>query len=326
MDDLGPDLDFFAPSSDRSSLGREPSPHLEREEALEVEVIGRFGVLPNFFRLTPERAEITDNLWRFACVAYLDNPLPSLFKERLFVYLSRFCEVRYCILRHLGFLVGLGHASGDPETQPQSVEEVVRLLRTPLAYGSQLSDYLVRYAQQDEPLLDLPKPDTTLETAIFTFASHAFLHTDDAGRCLETLKRLLGESRFQRLSLFLTFVQTAHFWIKIHPKLEIEEDIKDLLATNESLAQCVLDDPELRPSQLSNRLLDELASLREKTLNHEALSLQHEQLLQAHQVSRDRERNFAERLRLVVENSRDYAIFNEGTMGAFPARLLRWPD
>jgi hypothetical protein len=128
-------------------------------------------------------------------------------------------------------------------------------------HRSQLSDLLVRYAQQDQPLLDLSTPDTPLETAIFTFASHAFLHTDDAGRCLDTLKHLLGESRYERLSLFLTFVQTAHFWTKIHPELEIEEDVKDLLSTNQSLAECVLNDPETRSSQLSNRLLDELASL-----------------------------------------------------------------
>ena len=38
-------------------------PHLEKEATLEVEVKGRFGILPNFFRLTPERAEITDKLW-----------------------------------------------------------------------------------------------------------------------------------------------------------------------------------------------------------------------------------------------------------------------
>jgi hypothetical protein len=142
MDDLGPDHELLASSIDRSFPGRELPLRLEKEAALQVEVKDRFGVLPNFFRLTPEHAEITDNLWRFACFTYLDNPLPSLFKERLFVYLSRFCEVRYCILRHLGFLVGLGHASGDPQTQPQSVEEVVRLLRTPLAYGSQLRDHL----------------------------------------------------------------------------------------------------------------------------------------------------------------------------------------
>ena len=80
---------------------------------LAADVRDRFGVLPNFFRLADSTPEITANLWGFARFAYLDNPLPSLFKERLFVYLSRFCEVRYCIARHVGFLIGLGRPSGD---------------------------------------------------------------------------------------------------------------------------------------------------------------------------------------------------------------------
>ena len=75
--------------------------------SLQAEVKNRFGVLPNFFCLGGDAPEITTNLWGFAQFAYLDNPLPSLFKERLFVYLSRFCDVRYCIARHVGFLVGL---------------------------------------------------------------------------------------------------------------------------------------------------------------------------------------------------------------------------
>ena len=37
---------------------------------------------------------LAEELWKFAKSAYLDSPLPSLFKERLFVHLSRFCEVR----------------------------------------------------------------------------------------------------------------------------------------------------------------------------------------------------------------------------------------
>jgi hypothetical protein len=60
---------------------------------LESRVGARFGVLPNFFRLTTDDPKITENLWGFAQFAYLDNPLPSLLKERLFVYLSLFCEV-----------------------------------------------------------------------------------------------------------------------------------------------------------------------------------------------------------------------------------------
>jgi hypothetical protein len=53
-------------------------------------------------------------LWLFAKAAYLDAPIPTLFKERLFVYLSRFCEVRYCITRHVGFLWGLAGRLATP--------------------------------------------------------------------------------------------------------------------------------------------------------------------------------------------------------------------
>src|SRR3954462_13839988 len=98
---------------------------------LENRVEHRFGVLPNFFRLASETPDIIENLWGFAQAAYLDNPLPSVFKERLFVHLSRFCASRYCIARHVGFLVGLGRPAGDATVRPQSVAEVVDLLRRP---------------------------------------------------------------------------------------------------------------------------------------------------------------------------------------------------
>ena len=101
-------------------------------DLLHVEVMNRFGLLPNFFRLAQD-PQIMTNLWGFARFAYLDNPLPSLFKERLFVYLSRFCEVRYCIARHVGFLLGLGRPSGDAACAVQSIDEVRCLDPTPAA-------------------------------------------------------------------------------------------------------------------------------------------------------------------------------------------------
>ncbi len=57
---------------------------------LESRIQARLGVLPNFFRLASETPDIIEKLWGFAEAAYLDNPLPSIFKERLFVHLSRF--------------------------------------------------------------------------------------------------------------------------------------------------------------------------------------------------------------------------------------------
>ena len=86
-------------------------------EAFEREVASRFGLVPNFFRSAPDAPFVIRELCLFAKSAYLDNPIPSLFKERLFVYLSRFCAVRYCITRHCGFLLGLGRSAGDPRRQ-----------------------------------------------------------------------------------------------------------------------------------------------------------------------------------------------------------------
>ena len=214
------------------------------KEELRKRVEGRFGLLPNFFRLAPETPEITEKMWGFAQAAYLDNPLPSLFKERLFVHLSRFCAVRYCIARHVGFLIGLGRPSGDSQARVHRVEEVVRLLQRRLPRGRELELRLSLCANIPSPLVEMPFADSQVEDALFAFASHVFLQTADADVCLDVLGRLLGPIRFQYLILFLTFVRAAHYWTKVHPELELEEDIKNLLATHEALAACILNDPE----------------------------------------------------------------------------------
>ena len=66
----------------------------------------RFGVFPNFFRLAPETPEITEKLWRFAQAAYFDNPLPSVFKERLFVHTCRVfhADKNFNLICHYGHL------------------------------------------------------------------------------------------------------------------------------------------------------------------------------------------------------------------------------
>jgi PAS domain S-box-containing protein len=223
----------------------------------------RFGVFPNFFRLAPETPEITEKLWAFAQAAYLDNPLPSIFKERLFVHLSRFCAVRYCIARHVGFLVGLGRPAGDPSVRAQSVTDVVKLLRRPFPRGKELRSRLSLCAACPAPIREMPMPDTQMEDAIFVLTGHVFLKTSDYLVCLDTLTRLLGSVRLQYLLLLLAFVRAAHYWTETHPEIGFEDDIHKLLATHETLAECILNDPEANDS-ISQSLLDELPALRLK--------------------------------------------------------------
>src|SRR5450432_1468316 len=238
------------------SMGNEVSDLARRVEE-------RFGVLPNFFRLAPETLEITEKLWGFAQAAYLDNPLPSIFKERLFVHLSRFCAVRYCIGRHVGFLVGLGRPAGDPTARAQSVAEVVTLLRRPFPRAQELQSHLSRCAAWSTPLLEMPLPDTPMEDSIFVLSGHVFLKTSDCLPSLEALSRLLGPIRLQYLLLFLTFVRAAHYWTETHPEVAFEEDIDKLLVTHEALAACILAGPDVSDG-VPQSLLNELPALRLK--------------------------------------------------------------
>jgi PAS domain S-box-containing protein len=230
---------------------------------LENRIGERFGVLPNFFRIASETPEIIEMLWGFAQAAYLDNPLPSVFKERLFVHLSRFCAVRYCIARHVGFLVGLGRPAGDLTARTQTVTNVVKLLKQPFPRGQELQSRLLLCASCPAPLVEMPMADTQMEDAIFVLAAHVFLKTSDYLLCLDALTRLLGPVRLQYFLLFLAFVRAAHYWTETHPEIAFEDDIEKLLATHEALAECILNDPEARDN-ISQSLLDELPALRQQ--------------------------------------------------------------
>lgn len=235
-----------------------PSP--TNDSSLQADVQNRFGVLPNFFCLGSDAPEITANLWGFAQFGYLDNPLPSLFKERLFVYLSRFCSARYCIARHVGFLVGLGRPAGDRSCLPETVEQAVRLIHRPLPRGDALNTYLALLEIEAAPWP--PESGSAVEEAVFACGTHVFLQTPQAARCLAALQKVFPDSLFQHLLVFLAFVRTAHYWTKVHPELGFEDDVKQLFAAHEALAECVLNDPEAPTGEMTEVIVDELHALR----------------------------------------------------------------
>src|SRR4029077_7748087 len=142
--------------------------------SFEREVTGCFGVMPNFFCSDSAAPGLIQELWAFAKSAYIDNPLPSLFKERLFVHLSRFCEVRYCIVRHVGFLIGKGNPAGDASVLPQTVAEVLALLRRPLPDADGLARCFERLESHGQPL-EIPDPETQLEGDLFDALTVTFV-------------------------------------------------------------------------------------------------------------------------------------------------------
>lgn len=262
--------------------------HLVATTDFETEVLNTFGVLPNFFKTANEAPGLIAELWQFAKSGYLDNPLPSLFKERLFVHLSRFCQVRYCIVRHVGFLMGEGNPAGDASACPQTVDQVVELLRRPGIPASEVLDVcLSRLEAYNEPRF-VPEPGTEAETDVFNAVSVLFLEPGNAGRARKALRSALGPGVLELLTAYLAFIRTAHYWTETHPELAFESDMEELMRRHEELAFLLLDKSDAVKGGMGQRLFDELALLREErdervalqtALAEREIALRHQELL-----------------------------------------------
>ena len=238
------------------------------QAAFQREVATRFGLVPNFFSSAPDAPEIIERLWAFAKAGYLDNPIPSLFKERLFVYLSRFCEVRYCIARHCAFLVGRGHSSGDPSVAVQSIEQAIKLLKTPPPWDRDHNVVMGGLEALPTPM-EWPAPETEAEDWLIAAATLLFVEPRRADRARRALRKVLGGNRFEHLMGLLAFIRTAHYWTVLHPELSFEDDVRDLLKVNEELARLLLEDQEAARCDMGIRLFEELTELRELNERHE---------------------------------------------------------
>ena len=225
------------------------------------EVEDRFGVLPNFFCTAEAAPGLLEELWKFAKSAYLDSPLPPLFKERLFVQLSRFCEIRYCIVRHVGFLIGQGRPAGDVEAVPETLEQVLELLKHPLPEGSALASALDRLEGMS-PAAPLPEPRTQAERDLFDALTIMFLAPREAARARDAVRAAVGEANFELLVAYLAFIRTAHYWTENHPDLAYEDDMANLLHLHSDLADLLLDTSEAEFAHGGLRLRETLDHLK----------------------------------------------------------------
>jgi hypothetical protein len=111
----------------------------------------------------------------------------------------------------------------------------------------------------------MPTTGTPKEDGLFSLASQVFLQSADGPECLEARERLLGIVRLQYLLLFLAFVRAAHYWTRVRPELQFEDDIKQPLATHEAQASWIIDDPEAGTDKVTQSILDVLSPACAKT-------------------------------------------------------------
>lgn len=246
-------------------------------EAVRVRIAERFGLVPSFFMLAREEPPIMDALFRMAEFAYFDSPLPALFKERLFTYVSRFCPVPYCMARHCGFLLGRGRVAGQAGVGGISPEAAVAMLAQPFPDAAAREGLLAYLRDLPEDLPEWPEPESEAEDALFQAAAVAFVMPHRQRPLLRELERVLGARRYNYLMILLAFVRFAHYWTEVHPALRTEDDIEQLLAEQRALAEWIGRYEEVVQAELGQQVqieLQELETLRARTRALEATQVE----------------------------------------------------
>ncbi len=248
-----------------------------RRRSLEAEIHERFGLVPAFFRLAESQATL-ERIWQQTRAGYLDNPIPWRFKEELFTYLSRFCDVPYCLARHAAILMG-GEIAQTPEARKgpaYSADDVLSLIRRPIPGRGDMDGHLKLLASIEQPIEVWPEDvNSDLGGALFACAVQIFLTRTTSSIYLGELRRALGGEKLESLVSLLGFVRFAHDWTRAHPEIAFESDLVELLAAHPALRDWIENDHALVAFEARSDVLLELERL---TGEHRALQLAMESL------------------------------------------------
>lgn len=207
----------------------------------------RLGFLPNLYLSAPAAPEVLQRFWVESLDAYLDNPLPSLFKERLVVILSRDCSASYCVVRHAGYLLGgeHGYPAGDCKAAPHSVPQLIALLRSPAPTDANLLGALQLLLATPAAPASLPAADHALEQAMFIACGAIYLNPQGRQPAREALIHVLGRQLSEQVFALMAYVAKLHFWTRLHDEIAIERDMRTLLEQEPELAQVLLQTEEV---------------------------------------------------------------------------------
>ena len=210
----------------------------QSKAAFEQEIQARLGLVPSLYLSAPAAPEVLQRFWREGIDAYLDNPLPALFKERLVVYLSLLRNARYCLARHAGYLLGgeHGHPAGDAEAAPHTVPELIALMRTPRPEAAQLQPALQRLLATPAALASLPPAGDPLEQAMFIACGALYLDAERNQPARDAIAHVMGRQLSEQLFALMAYVAKLHFWAGLHEEIAVEPDMRLLLEQQPELA------------------------------------------------------------------------------------------
>ncbi|MEL7009059.1 MAG: ATP-binding protein [Cyanobacteria bacterium J06588_4] len=246
-----------------------------------TEIIKQLGYFPAFLIPAINSSLIYRSLVQQTLFAYVNNPLPIQFKEKLFVVLSRFVGISYFTICHSCSLRSLGTTATDilgleKINYPESEVEIA-------ADVSFLRNNWCQAREWDQ--------DQEMELALLRCSSLIFLYPEQTANTSTTLKELLGTVYYHYLIVLLGYIKLCHQWLESNPHITHQQDrrsqlhLGSLLLEETKLAQFLTEKAPTRKhvllanvqehqdsakltTTLSDRLTEKtpLSQLRQKTL------------------------------------------------------------
>jgi signal transduction histidine kinase len=183
---------------------------------IEREIIERLGFFPAFFAPALPIPKVLEKLWQQTQSAYIKNPLPYLFKEKLFVYLSRHCSVPYFAICHSCALHSLG----------VTAQEILELNRSSLPNRElDLNSDLQELSQNSLgtfPWQHNPK----IEKSILRCSGLLFLQPFQGELCRTVLGEFLGMAMYDHLIALLHYIKLCHQWLECNPEISYKKDLR----------------------------------------------------------------------------------------------------
>jgi len=192
------------------STAHQPAPSVPE---IKAQIVARLGFIPPFYEPAFDAPLVLRSLWSQTVSAYLDNPLPTVFKEQLAAYISRYCAQPYCMVVHSSSLRPLGFDG----------QEVLQLITAPPPDERLIHDDMERMVANEAPLSTWPDPRSELWGALLRAAVAVHLGTDGADVARTQLRRLLGADYVQ-LAVFLSYLEMCLAWVEANPEIEFRLD------------------------------------------------------------------------------------------------------
>ncbi|MCC0175975.1 PAS domain-containing protein [Waterburya agarophytonicola K14] len=186
----------------------------DRSYLTKTEVAKQLGYFPAFLIPAINSSLIFRTLSQQTLSAYVNNPLPSLFKEKLFVCLSRHFGVSYFTVCHSCTLRSLGMNA----TEILALEEITN----PHTEDDLIADLELLNSQWHDSIPWQNNPQ--LEKILLRCSCLIFLDRSQTNKCVETLKQFLGEVYYNYLVIFLGYIKLCHQWVSSNPGISHQQD------------------------------------------------------------------------------------------------------